>query len=183
MARWTIGPSTYSLHWNSLSWNWGCKNLSYYPLLGWIKWNITKDMIWVGLGGPPPSPPFLPPLSLKAFELLPGWTWTTSGLCFLYMKMQPIRVGSEQAINEIHFTPPSQISCIFTYFLTSPLFWAKFCTNEKNKNISVTYYSFSKFRKKKIFEKKKKFSHISTQLLVWWHFYFFQCSLFLIHRF
>lgn len=159
MARWTIGPSTYSLHWNSLSWNWGCKNLSYYPLLGWIKWNITKDMIWVGLGGPPPSPPLppsslLPPLKhLIGFKLLPGWTWTTSGLCFLYMKMQPITVGSEQAINEIHFTPPSQISCIFTYFLTSPLFWAKFCTNEKNKNISVTYYSFSKFRKKKIFEK------------------------------
>jgi hypothetical protein len=78
--------------------------------------------------------------------------------------MQPIRVGSEQAINEIHFTPPSQISCIFTYFLTSPLFWAKFCTNEKNKNISVTYYSFSKFRKKKIFEKK----NLATFPLSFW---------------
>jgi hypothetical protein len=115
---WLDGPSTYSLHWNSLSWNWGCKNLSYYPLLGWIKWNITKDMIWVGLGAPP-----LPPPSLKAFDRVQAPTRLNLDyfrFVFLYIKMQPIRVGSKQANQwDTYHTTKSNVMDL--YLLTSLL--------------------------------------------------------------
>jgi hypothetical protein len=118
----TIGPSTYSLHWNSLSWNWGCKNLSYYPLLGWIKWNITKDMIWVGLGG---SPPF-PPHSLEAFHRVqtpPRLNLDYFRFVLLYMKMQPTRVGSEQA-NQWDTYHTTESNIMDPYLLTSlPVFY------------------------------------------------------------
>jgi hypothetical protein len=47
------GPQHLQLALESPSMKLGMQEFVLLSFLGWIKQNITKDMIWVGLGGPP----------------------------------------------------------------------------------------------------------------------------------
>ncbi len=72
------GPQHWQRALESASMKLGMQEFVLLSLLGWIKQNITKDMIWVGLGGPPQA--------FDGVQALPGWTWTTTALCFCTWK-------------------------------------------------------------------------------------------------
>jgi hypothetical protein len=112
-----------------------------------VEYNKGHDM--GGARWSPPPPSLLPPplKHLIGFKLLPGWTWTTSGLCFCTWKCNPQGWDPSKPINEIHITPPSQISWILTYLLPYQSFILGIFLHkwEKNKNKNLLTYLLSKY--------------------------------------